>query len=141
MYLFWYYTKKTHIMDNSILLAKFWGWYLIIFFLILSLNPKRIKQIFTDLNDEKFLISSAFVAIIIGLINIIFHNIWELNYKLIITLIGWFSLFFGLALFVLPNRTVSFLEFVNIKLVQVIYMLLFFVGLYLLNMAYGIVFI
>ena len=141
MYLFWYYTKKTHIMDNSILLAKFWGWYLIIFFLILSLNPKRIKQIFTDLNDEKFLISSAFVAIIIGLINIIFHNICELNYKLIITLIGWFSVFFGLSLFVLPNRTVSFLEFVNIKLVQVIYMLLFFVGLYLLNMAYGIVFI
>ena len=73
-------------MDNSILLAKFWGWYLIIFFLILSLNPKRIKQIFTDLNDEKFLILSAFVAIIIGLVNIIFHNIWELNYKLIITL-------------------------------------------------------
>ena len=141
MYLFWYYTKKTHIMDNSILLAKFWGWYLIIFFLILSLNPKRIKQIFADLNDEKFLIISAFVAIIIGLINIIFHNIWELNYKLIITLIGWFSLFIGLALFILPKRTVSFLEFVNIKLVQVIYMLLFFVGLYLLNMAYGIVFI
>lgn len=141
MYLFWYYTKKTNIMDNSILLAKFWGWYLIIFFLILSLNPKRIKQIFTDLNDEKFLIISAFVAIIIGLINIIFHNIWELNYKLIITLIGWFSLFIGLALFILPKRTVSFLEFVNIKLVQVIYMLLFFVGLYLLNMAYGIVFI
>ena len=141
MYLFWYYTKKTNIMDNSILLAKFWGWYLIIFFLILSLNPKRIKQIFADLNDEKFLIISAFVAIIIGLINIIFHNIWELNYKLIITLIGWFSLFIGLALFILPKRTVSFLEFVNIKLVQVIYMLLFFVGLYLLNMAYGIVFI
>lgn len=128
-------------MDNSMLFTKFWGWYLIIFFLILSLNPKRIKQIFTDLNDEKFLILSAFIAIIIGLINIIFHNIWELNYKLIITLIGWFSLFIGLALFVLPKQTVSFLELVNIKLVQVIYMLLFFVGLYLLNTTYGIVLI
>ncbi|NRD24629.1 hypothetical protein HNV10_15350 [Winogradskyella litoriviva] len=128
-------------MDNSMLFAKFWGWYLIIFFLILSLNPKRIKQIFSDLNDEKFLILSAFIAIIIGLINIIFHNIWELNYKLIITLIGWLSLFIGLALFVLPKQTVSFLELVNIKLVQVIYMLLFFVGLYLLNTTYGIVLI
>ena len=128
-------------MDNSMLFAKFWGWYLIIFFLILSLNPKRIKQIFSDLNYEKFLIISAFIAIIIGLINIIFHNIWELNYKLIITLIGWLSLFIGLALFVLPKQTVSFLELVNIKLVQVIYMLLFFVGLYLLNTTYGIVLI
>jgi hypothetical protein len=126
-------------MNNSIFLAKFWGWYLLIFFLILSLNPKRIKQIFNDLKDEKFLIISSFVAIIIGLLNILFHNIWELNYKLVITLIGWMSFFIGLSLFILPKQTVSRLEIINIKLVQVIYTLLFFVGLYLLNTAYGIV--
>jgi hypothetical protein len=128
-------------MDSSILLAKFWGWYLIIFFLILSLNPRRIKQIFNDLKDEKFLIITALIAIIIGLLNIIFHNIWELNYKLIITILGWSWLIVGLALFILPKRTVSWLEFINIKLIQTIYMLLFFIGIYLLNMAYGIVYI
>jgi hypothetical protein len=126
-------------MDNSIFLAKFWGWYLIIFFLILSFNPKRIKQIFTDLNDEKFLIMTAFVAIIVGLLNILFHNIWELSWKLIITFIGWISLFIGLALFIFPNRTIPSLELMNIKFVQVIYMLLFFTGLFLLNMVYEIV--
>ena len=125
-------------MENSIFLAKFWGWYLIIFFFILSFNPKRIKQIFEDLKDEKFLIISSLVAIIIGLLNILFHNIWEPNYKLIITLIGWTSLFIGLSLFVLPKQTVSWLKFINIKLVQVIYMLLFFIGLFLLNVAYNI---
>jgi hypothetical protein len=126
-------------MDNSIFLAKFWGWYLIIFFLILSFNPKRIKQIFTDLNDEKFLILTAFVAIIVGLVNILFHNVWELNWKIIITLIGWFSLFIGLALFIFPNRTIPSLELINIKFVQIIYMLLFFIGLFLLNIVYDIV--
>lgn len=126
-------------MDNSIFLAKFWGWYLIIFFLILSLNPKRIKQIFNDLNDEKFLIVTSFVAIIVGLLNILFHNIWEPNWKLIITFIGWISLFIGLSLFVFPKRTVAVLEFINIKLVQVIYTLLFFTGLFLLNIVYGII--
>ena len=125
-------------MNNSIFLAKFWGWYLIIFFFILSFNPKRIKQIFEDLKDEKFLIISSFVAIIIGLLNILFHNIWEPNYKLIITLIGWISLFIGLTLFVLPKQTVSWLKFTNVKFVQVIYMLLFFLGLFLLNEAYNI---
>jgi hypothetical protein len=125
-------------MDNSLFLAKFWGWYLIIFFLILSLNPKRIKQIFTDLKDEKFLIITAFVAIIVGLLNILFHNIWELTWKLIITLIGWMSLFIGLALFIFPKRTIPSLELINIKFVQTIYMLLFFVGLFLLNIVYGI---
>lgn len=126
-------------MDNSIILAKFWGWYLIIFFLILSFNPKRIKQIFNDLNDEKFLITSSFVAILVGLINILFHNIWEANWKLIITLIGWVSLSIGLLLFIFPKRMILFLQFVNIKLVQVIYTLLLLIGLFLLNIVYGII--
>lgn len=127
-------------MDNSLFLAKFWGWYLIIFFLILSFNPKRILQIFNDLKDEKFLIISAFFAIIVGLLNILFHNVWESSWKLIITFIGWLSLFIGLALFIIPKRAVVFLEFINIKLVQLIYMLLFFIGVFLLNIAYEIVF-
>ncbi len=126
-------------MDNSLFLAKFWGWYLIIFFLILSLNPKRIKQIFEDLKDEKFLIITSFMAIIVGLLNILFHNIWELNWKLIITLIGWIALLKGLFLFIFPKRTVVWLAFFNIKLVQVLYIMLFFIGIFLLNIAYEIV--
>tara|TARA_R110002124_G_scaffold71221_1_gene190849 strand:+ start:3724 stop:4110 length:387 start_codon:yes stop_codon:yes gene_type:complete len=126
-------------MDVSIFLAKFWGWYLIIFFLILSFNPKRSRQIFNDLKDEKFLILSSLIAIIVGLLNIMFHNIWEPNWKIIITLIGWISLSIGLSLFVLPKRTVVWLEIMNIKFVQVIYTLLFFIGVFLLNTAYGIV--
>lgn len=126
-------------MESSMFLAKFWGWYLIIFFLILSLNPKRIKQIFNDLNDEKFLIITAFVAIIVGLVNILFHNVWKPSWEIIITLIGWTSLFIGLLLFIFPKRTIAGLQLINVKLVQVIYMLLFFTGLFLLNASYGIV--
>lgn len=125
-------------MENSLFLAKFWGWYLIIFFVILSFNPKRIKQIFEDLKDEKFLIVTSFVAIIVGLLNILFHNIWEPSWRLIITLIGWIALLIGLSLFIFPKHTVSRLDFINVKFVQLIYMLLFFLGLFLLNMAYGI---
>jgi len=126
-------------MDVSLFLAKFWGWYLIIFFLILSFNPKRIRQIFTDLKDQKFLILTSFIAILVGLLNILFHNIWEPTWKIIITLLGWFSLFLGLGLFILPNRVVNWLEFINIKLIQTIYMFLLFIGLFLLNTVYGIV--
>lgn len=126
-------------MEYSLFFAKFWGWYLLIFFFILSVNPKRIKQVFDDLNDQKFLILTAFIAIVIGLFNIIFHNIWELSYKLIITLIGWAALFMGLALFSFPKPTVAFLALTNIKLVQVIYTLFLLLGIYLLNTAYSIV--
>lgn len=125
--------------ETSIFLAKFWGWYLIIFFLILSFNPKRIVQVIKDLEDQKFVIVISFVAIVIGLLNVLFHNIWEDDWRLIITFIGWIMLFIGLSLFIFPKRTVLYLDYLNIKFVQVIYMLLFFMGLFLLNMGYGIV--
>ncbi|SFS59664.1 hypothetical protein [Lutibacter maritimus] len=129
-------------MENtSTFLAKFWGWYLIIFFLILSFNPKRIVQIIRDLKDQKFVIITSFIAIIIGLLNILFHNIWENNWTVIITLIGWLSLLLGLSLFIFPQRTVNWLNFVNVKFVQLLYMLLFLIGIFLLSMAYGFVFV
>jgi hypothetical protein len=127
-------------MDEiSIFLAKFWGWYLIIFFLILSFNPKRIVQVIKDLEDQKFVIVISLVAIVIGLLNILFHNIWEDDWRLIITIIGWIALLIGLSLFIFPKRTVLWLDYLNIKFVQVLYMMLFFLGLFLLNMGYGIV--
>jgi hypothetical protein len=105
-------------MDTSLFLAKFWGWYLLIFFFVLSFNPKRIKQIFEDLKDQKFVILAAFAAIIIGLLNILFHNIWELSWKFIITALGWTSLFIGLGLFVFPESTTRKLAVLNFKFVR-----------------------
>ena len=125
--------------DISIFLAKFWGWYLIIFFLILSLNPKRIQQIFEDLKDQKFVIITSFIAIIIGLINILLHNEWEDDWTLIITFMGWISLFIGLSLFIFPEKTINWMNIINVKFFQVLYLLLFLLGIFLLNMAYGIV--
>ena len=128
-------------MENiSIFLAKFWGWYLIIFFFVLSFNPKRIVQIVKDLEDQKFVILTSFLAIIIGLINILLHNLWESDWRFIITSIGWISLILGLALFILPKQTAAWIDFINVKFVQVLYILLFFVGLFLLNIAYGILY-
>jgi len=126
-------------MDISIFLAKFWGWYLLIFFFILSYNPGRIKQIFEDLKDQKFVILASFMAIIIGLLNILFHNVWESDWRLIITLIGWMALVEGLMLFIAPNISIKWLSFLNVKLVQVIYILFFLVGIFLLNIGYDLV--
>lgn len=126
-------------MDIAILLAKFWGWYLLIFFFILSVNPVRIKQIFNDFKDRKFSVIVAFIAIIIGLINIILHNVWAYDWTMIITLIGWVSLVMGIYLFTFINQAAKFLAYINLKFVQVIYVLLLLVGLYLLNAGYDLV--
>jgi hypothetical protein len=126
-------------METSIFLGKFWGLYLIIFFLVLSFNPKRIRQIFEDLKDQKFVILVAFMAIVIGLLNVLFHNTWESNWTVIITLMGWSWLLVGLLLLAFPNIIAKWLEYIHIKLVQVFYILMFLVGIFLLNMSYNLV--
>ncbi len=126
-------------MDISTFLAQFWGWYLLIFFFVLSFNPIRIKQIFIDFSDQKFSIITAFLAIIMGLISILLHNVWEPDWRFLITALGWTSLFFGLAVFIFPNPSRKRLEVINVKLVQVIYVLLFLIGIFLLNMGYQLV--
>lgn len=126
-------------MDISIFLAKFWGWYLLTFFFLLSYNPSRIKQIFEDLKDRKFAILVSFLAIIVGLLSVLFHNVWEADWQITVTLLGWLALGIGLLLFIFPDGTAKWLEFINIKLVQVIYVLLFLLGVFLLNSAYGVI--
>jgi len=126
-------------MDIAIFLAKFWGWYLIIFFFILSYNPTRIKQIFKYLKNQRFTVLVAFIAIMIGLINILLHNVWDLSWRLVITLIGWIALGKGLVLFILPVHASRWIDYANVRLVQVVYVLLFILGLYLLNAGYQLV--
>ena len=92
-----------------------------------------------NVRDEKFLLLVAFLAIVIGLLNILFHNIWEPNWKLIITLFGWIALFEGIALFAFPRRFLPMIEMINIKFVQTLYVLLMLIGLFLLNIAYQII--
>lgn len=126
-------------MDVSIFLAKFWGWYLIIFFVILSFNPSRIKQILEYAKDQKFAILASFLAIIFGLLNILFHNIWEANWTIIITLLGWTALLKGVVMFIFPVKAIQTIDFINIKLIQAVYIFLFMCGLYLLNMGYELI--
>ncbi|MEN8883697.1 MAG: hypothetical protein ABF244_05645 [Flavobacteriaceae bacterium] len=126
-------------MDMSLFLFKFWGWYCVIFFFVLSFNPKRIRQIVDDLQDQKFTILISFIAIIIGLINVLLHNVWEANISLLITLFGWAALLKGILLFTYPKLIVKWITLFNIKFVQVLYILLLFIGIFLLNKAYGIV--
>lgn len=126
-------------MDTSLFLFKFWGWYCVIFFFILCFNPKRIKQIIEDIQDEKFTILISFLAIIIGLLNILFHNVWEANIRLVVTLFGWLALLKGIMLLTFPRTMTKGITKMNIKFVQAMYFFVFLIGVLLLNEAYGII--
>ncbi len=79
------------------------------------------------------------MAIIIGLLNILVHNIWEPNISIVVTLFGWLALLKGMMLFTFPKTTTKKITKLNIKFVQAMYILIFFLGIFLLNEAYGVV--
>ena len=123
-------------MDISIFLAKFWGWYLITFFVLLMVNPKRIKQLFEYTKDEKFMITSSSLAITLGLINIIAHNLWVSDWRLMITLFGWFSFIKGITRFAFPEIAMKWIYQIDFKWFQFLLFLLFIIGIFILNQAY-----
>ena len=122
--------------NNSIFLAQFWGWYLVIFCVLLMIRPKRMSQLLAYLEDEKYLVLTSLLAIIIGLLNILVHNIWEFSWELIITLLGWISLTKGIIRFSFPRTALKALNTFNIKWIPYFLVVLFVLGVFLLNKAY-----
>lgn len=125
--------------DISIFLAQFWGWYMVIFCLLLVVRPKRMAQILSYLEDEKYLVLTSLLAILLGLFTVILHNIWEYNWKLIITILGWVSLTKGIIRFSFPQTSLKALNSFNIKLIPYFLVMLFVLGVFLLNQVYLLV--
>ncbi|MCP4884085.1 MAG: hypothetical protein GY908_09850 [Flavobacteriales bacterium] len=123
-------------MDISIFLAQFWGWYFTLFFILFVIYPKRIKQMFAFAKDDKFMIILSILGIIIGLLHILAHNLWVKDWRIIITLFGWFSLSKGISQFAFPGFANKWIENIDFKWFQFFLFLLFLVGLILLNQAY-----
>jgi len=127
-------------MENvSIFLAKFWGWYLVIFCMLLVVRPKRMTQLLSYLEDEKYLVLTSLLAIFIGLFTISLHNVWDHNWKLIITLLGWASLIKGIIRFSFPKTSLKAINSLNIKLIPYFLFILFVLGVFLLNEVYLLV--
>lgn len=123
-------------MDISIFLAKFWGWYFMLFFVLFIVYPKRIKQMFQFAKEDQFMIILSILGIIIGLLHILAHNLWVMDWRIIITLFGWFSLMKGISQFAFPGLANKWVNNIDFKWFQFILFLLFLVGLILLNQAY-----
>jgi hypothetical protein len=83
------------VMDITIFFARLWGSYFIIFGLLFIITRQLGKTI--EMTDDKaFVISTGYITLIMGLVTVILHNIWVLDWRLIITLLGWFTVIKGI---------------------------------------------
>lgn len=90
-------------MDITIFFARLWGSIFIIFGLLFILTKQLGKTI--EMTDDKaFVISTGYITLLMGLVTVILHNVWTLNWSLVITILGWSSLLKGIAKIGFPEH-------------------------------------
>ncbi len=84
-------------MEISLFLAQFWGWLLVIIGLIFLLRKRTLLEGMFRLEEDKgYVLVSGWLALIMGLVTVILHNVWVADWRVVITIFGWFSLIRGI---------------------------------------------
>lgn len=95
-------------METSILVAKILGVAYIAIGLGMLLNPAYYYKMYKELlKDSPLMYISAFVPLVVGILLITYHNIWEYSWVVIITVIGWLAFIKGLFLLVIPKALIK----------------------------------
>ena len=90
-------------MEISIYLARFWG----SLFIILGLGSILLKflgRVIKYTEDRTITVSTGYITFLLGLITVVLHNVWVLDWRLPITILGWTTLLKGIEKISLPGR-------------------------------------
>jgi hypothetical protein len=90
-------------MDVSIFLARFLGSFFVIFGMLFIITRQLGKTIeMTD--DKSFVISTGYITLLMGLVTVILHNVWVADWRVVVTLLGWFTLIKGIMKIGFPEK-------------------------------------
>jgi len=91
-------------MDVAVLVAKLYGAVAVALGLGMLINAKYYKKVFVDMmKDGTFMFVWSCFAIVLGLLIVMNHNVWEASWVVIVTLIGWIGLVKGVLMMVFPK--------------------------------------
>jgi len=89
-------------MEISIFFARFLGSFFLIFGLMF-LTTRYLGKVIEMTNDKAFVISTGYSTLLIGLVTVILHNVWVADWRIVITILGWFTLIKGIMKITFPE--------------------------------------
>lgn len=100
--------------------SMFWAQMLSVVFISaglgLLLNKAGYMAILKEGKTNHFAtILAAYLTLLLGMAIVLTHNMWEMSYVGVITLIGWMSVIKGILLFVAPTQVFSIVHEKNVK--------------------------
>ncbi len=96
-------------MELSLLLAKSIGLILMLVAAALLFNKKNIAFLFKLYRHPEAVLFTGMLETILGVLFVLNHNIWTLDYRGVITFIGWILLLRGLGRLLFPQRVTKML--------------------------------
>jgi hypothetical protein len=95
-------------MELSIFIAQILGVFLLVMGVAFLLNLKDYRKLAEDLvKDQMFLMMKKTCAVIIGTVLVVKHNVWNTDWTMIITIVGWASLVGGAFGLLFPRQTMG----------------------------------
>ena len=92
-------------MDVSAFLAKLIGLYLLIISILWLFRRRQMDAACKEVVASKGLLAvSGEISLIFGLVIVLDHNIWELSWRGLITLLGYFMILKGVMRFAFPAK-------------------------------------
>lgn len=82
-------------LEISVFFARLWGGFFLIFG-TLFLVTRYLGKVIEMTDDRSFVISTGYITLLMGLVTVILHNLWVLDWRLAITLLGWSTLIKGI---------------------------------------------
>jgi len=95
-------------METSFFLAKLIGPVLIVIGLGLLVKQTDFREMATDfLASRAMIFLSGLLTLVAGLAIVLAHNVWEFNWPVIITILGWLSVGGGVFRILFPDSVQS----------------------------------
>ena len=82
-------------IDASIFLARLWGSFFLVFGGLFVLTG-FLGRVIEMTEDKSFIVSTGYLTLLMGLVTVILHNYWALEWRLAITVIGWSTVIKGI---------------------------------------------
>lgn len=99
-------------MDKSKFLSKVLGLYLLIISTSMYIHMSEIPKLLTGFTTfPALLLTIGFITLILGLLMVLSHNIWQWNWKVIITILAWVILLKGISIILFPHIMINITMF------------------------------
>ncbi|MDE2026630.1 MAG: hypothetical protein KGJ07_09160 [Patescibacteria group bacterium] len=123
-------------MDLSLFLARSWGLSIALICFGLLLHKKRFTTMLTKIDSASFFLIGMLI-LAVGAAQVVGYEVWDLNWKGLVTLFGWISLMKGVLIIFVPGYAEKFIKLAVKENLYTLSMVVGLVaGLYLLYAGY-----